>query len=311
MMRTLKVISCIVLVLAVFLTSAGIRVGATSTEKPTSPQAHATIEVFGKQVDPNSEFLDLSGVPLEHTAQVEEILSLFPNLKQVDMCQCGISDEEMDALNKRYQDIQFVWEVTVCKYYQIRTDATHFMPFQLHIPKGGQVDFSNLKYCSQMELLDFGHYTVEDISFIKNMPKLKYLLLCDNSLEDISVIGSCTSLQYLELFANPIDDFAPLTNLTNLVDLNISFTPFTKGFGSDYAFTGEFGDITPLFQMTWLDRLWMSSSRLPQEEQEALSKALPHTVIKFESSSSTDKGWRHSPHYYAGRDMVDGVYMIE
>lgn len=312
MARRVKSILCILVALITLLPAAGIRASAESTEETdASWETTPAIEVFGKQVDPNSELLDLNNIPLESTAQVEEILPLFPNLKQVEMCQCGIGDEEMDALRKKYPDIKFVWEVTVCKYYEVRTDTTYFMPFQLHIPKVSGGDFSCLKYCTEIELIDFGHYEVKDTSFLAYMPNLKYLLICDSTLEDLADIGNCTSLEFLEVFTNPVDDFAPLTNLTNLVDLNISFTPFTKGYGSDYMFIGEFGDITPLFQMTWLDRLWMCSSRLPQSELDALQDALANTLVQVDSASSTSKGWRHSPHYYAGRDIVGGVYMYE
>ena len=302
MMGRMKAVFC-VLMAAALLACTGIRAEA-STETGA-----AYVEVFGKQFDPHAELLDLSDIPLESTEQVEEILPLFPNLKQVDMCRCGISDEEMAEFRRKYPDIQIVWEVVVCKYYGVRTDAVWFMPFQYHIPEG-RTDFDNLKYCTQMQLMDFGHYELEDISFVAAMPQLKSLLLCDTGLKDISVVGSCTSLEYLELFANPFYDFAPLINLTNLRNLNISFTPYAK-MGTDYGFTGEFGDISPLLQMTWLDRLWMSGSRLQQEEQELLLDVLEHTDMIFLSDSSTDKGWRHSPYYYAGRDMVGGVYMVE
>ena len=302
MMGRMRAVFCVLM--AALLVCTGIRAEAT-----TETEATAYVEAFGKQFDPDAELLDLSDIPLENTEQVEEILPLFPNLKQVDMCRCGVPDEEMAEFRRKYTDIKIVWEVIVCKYYGVRTDAVWFMPFQYHIPEGW-TDFDNLKYCTQMQLMDFGHYEMEDISFMAAMPQLKYLLLCDSKLEDISIIGNCTSLEYLELFANPFDDFAPLTNLTNLRNLNVSFTPYTKC-GSDYAFTGDFGDITPLQQMTWLDRLWMSGSRLKEEDEALLREALAHTDMIFLSDSSTDKGWRHSPYYYAGRDMVGGSYMVK
>ena len=304
-MSRIRAVFC-VLMTAALLACTGIRAEASA-----NTEAAAYVEVFGKQFDPDAELLDLSDIPLESTIQVEEILPMFPNLKQVDMCRCGIPDEEMAEFRRKYPDIQIVWEVTICTYFRIRTDITFFMPAKQGIGHGLYIDFTNLKYCSDMELIDLGHYYVEDTSFLNNMPNLKYLILCDGKTEDLSDIGNCTKLEFLELFLNPVTDFAPLTNLTNLADLNISYTPFYKKTGVGYVHTDDFGDVTPLYQMTWLDRLWMCNSRMEQAELDKLQAALPHTVFMFESYSSTDKGWRHSPHYFAGRDIVGGSYMVK
>ena len=312
MMRRVKTILGVMLIFMALVPAFGVSASASSTDETTSIcETTPTVEVLGKQVDPNAEILDLNGISLESVSQVEEILPLFPNLKQVEMCQCGISDEEMDALNKKYPDIKFVWEVEICLYFKVRTDITYFMPTQMNIGHGSGLDFSNLKYCPEIELIDLGHYRVEDLSFLNHLPKLKYLIICDGILTDITDIGNCTSLEYLEMFLNPLTDFAPLLNLTNLVDLNISYTPWTKKAGSGYVFTDEFGDVTPLYQMAWLDRLWMVKSQMEQAELDALQEALPHTEFVLESYSSTDKGWRHSPHYFAGRDIVGGGYMTK
>ena len=103
---------------------------------------------------------------------------------------------------------------------------------------------------------------------------------------------------------NPIVDFWPLTNLTNLKNLNLSETPRygNKGFGA-------FGDITPLCQMTWLDRLWLNNSRLDEGTRTMLCEALPNVELLFLGSGSTEKGWRHSYGYYEMRDILDLWYM--
>lgn len=307
MKRCVKSILCMLASVLLLLSGGAVTAQASSVEETGVAD---TIEVFGREADPNAELLDLNRIPLQGTAQVEEILHLFPNLKQVEMCGCGISNEDMAALCRKYPDIKFVWEVTVCKGIKVRTDITYFMAFQHGISENFIGDYSNLKYCPDIELIDCGHYRVADISFVTELPKLKYLLLCDGILEDLSPIGDCTSLEFLELFVNPVDDFAPLLNLTNLVDLNISYTAFGKTSGNNYSYTGAFGDITPLYHMTWLDRLWICNSRLPQEELDALQAALVHTIIQTQSSSSTDRGWRHSPHYFQGRDILGSPYMI-
>ena len=67
--------------------------------------------------------IDLSGHTMEDPALVEAVLPCFRNLKKVIMCDCGLSSEEMDALDKRYPDIRFVWSVDIAGL-KIRTDAT-------------------------------------------------------------------------------------------------------------------------------------------------------------------------------------------
>ena len=72
----------------------------------------------------DAEEIDISNTPLEDTAFLEEILPCFRNLKKVVMCECGISGEDMDALNRKYEDIRFVWSVELAGML-FRTDAVH------------------------------------------------------------------------------------------------------------------------------------------------------------------------------------------
>ena len=116
--------------------------------------------------------------------------------------------------------------------------------------------------------------------------------------------GTVTSLEMLELASTPIDDFWPLTNLTNLRDLNLSYTPFYYSARK----WGKFGDLTPLYQMTWLDRLWLANSRVGEESRVKLREALPNTELLFFSVSATNCGWRYAPSYYEMRDIIGMFY---
>lgn len=220
------------------------------------------------------------------------------------MVKCGIADEEMAALNERHPETKFVWTVVVCGV-NLRTDTKHFMPYHYGVKKVGNL--YNLRYCTEIEVLDFGHKGVSDFSYLEYMPNLRFLLLLECKVTDASIIGNCTSLEYLELASTPIQDFWPLTNLTNLKNLNLSYTPFY--YGPPHKF-GTFGDITPLMQMTWLDRLWLAYSRLGDEGREMLYEALPNVELLFISTGATGQGWRHSPGYYEMRDILGLWYMI-
>ena len=259
--------------------------------------------VCGVETNTLATFLDLSNLSVE-LAELEAALPCFYGLEQVDMVKCGIADEEMAALNDRHPETKFVWTVVVCGV-NLRTDAKHFMPYHYGVKKVGNL--YNLRYCTEIEVLDFGHKGVSDFSYLEYMPNLRFLLLLECKVTDASIIGNCTSLEYLELASTPIQDFWPLTNLTNLKNLNLSYTPFY--YGPPHKF-GTFGDITPLMQMTWLDRLWLAYSRLGDDGRAMLYEALPNVELLFISTGATGQGWRHSPGYYEMRDILGLWYMI-
>ena len=265
-------------------------------------------DFFGIQVTTLTEEIDISRVKLTDTKALESLLPCFYNLKKVDMRKCGLPHEEMARLSDTYPDTLFVWEVIVCGYF-VPTDIVSFMPFDYGMVDSEYSDYTNLRYCKDLVLIDMGHYTIPDISFIRYLPKLEYLLICDSQTADLSIIGECTSLKFLEIFLNPVTDFWPLVNLTNLEDLNISYTPLTHR--NRPRLYGEIGDITPLLQMTWLDRLWVSGyENITEEEKQILRDALPNTQLCFQFGSSTTCGWRHSPNYYIIRDMQEMPYML-
>ena len=257
--------------------------------------------VCGVKTNSMAEFLDLSKIKMDNTEELESMLPCFYNLTKVDMISCGLSNATMEQLNMRHLKTSFIWKVKVCGV-TVRTDIKYFMFYKYGLKKVG--DLSNLRYCTDIEVLDFGHYGVSDVSFIEYMPKLRFLLMLETNLADLTPVGNCTSLEFAELAGSPIVDFWPLTNLTNLKGLNLSYTP---KYGHSL---GKFGDITPLLQMTWLERLWLANSRLGAEGQAILREALPNTEMVFYSISSTDRGWRYAPGYFEMRDILGLPYMV-
>ena len=261
------------------------------------------LSIYGVETDTLATFIDLSKIQLSDTTELEAALPCFYNLEKVDMIDCGISNEDMDALNKRHSGTKFVWKVRVSGV-NVRTDIKYFYPYKMDIKKVGSL--GNLRYCTDVEVLDFGHKGISDVSYVEYMPNLRYLLLLECNITDLSVISNCTSLEYLEACSIPVTDFWPLTNLTNLKNLNISYNPF---YYSSKKW-GAYGDITPLYQMTWLDRLWMAYARLNEEGRNELRAALPNVEILFVSTSDTNQGWRYAPGYYEMRDILGMWYMI-
>ena len=246
----------------------------------------------GVQVHTQAEFVDLSGIPLEDTSELVAALPLFHNLKQVDMVDCGISNEDMEALNRSHPGTRFVWTVQL-RGIKLRTDATAFMPTK----EGYRVDSTDcqlLRYCHDLEFIDLGHMPVNDCSFLYETPNVKCLILADTGVSDAAPIGSLMKLEFLELFMSKITDYAPLANCTSLKDLNLCFTN---------AYNQN-----ALLQLQQLDRLWLAGGTLSSQDIEALQQALPQTMVCCYSKSSTNHGWRYSPHYYLQRDAYGMPY---
>lgn len=253
-------------------------------------------EVFGVATNSTAEFLDLSNIQFSDTAEIDAIMPLFYNLAKVDMIHCGISNEEMSALNSRYPDTLFVWMVKLHRK-EFRTDITELIPVK-HDVWITDPDCPNLCYFTELVALDLGHMHIHSCDFVAYMPKLKYLVLADSPVSDLTPLTGLENLIFLELFLCPIKDYTPLTTLTALEDLNICYTS---------------ADYTVLMEMTWLDRLWFSQPLhrpFSKEKAQALQEALPNTQIRLESGSSTGAGWRQGQNYYDMRDMLGMGYLI-
>lgn len=257
-------------------------------------QVSVNIDLCGRAVAYDATLADLSGVAMTDFTELESKLHLFPNLEKVDMCGCGFSDEEMADLNARYPDTLFVWEVQIA-YFKVRTDVTYFMPYQYRFVFTDDV-VDKLKYLTEVICIDFGHAEISRTDFLAYMPKLQYLLMCDTDVWDISYCANMKDLKYVELFMTKVTDFSPLLQCKNLVDLNISYT----------------SPKDPLIfaQMPWLENLWFRGY-FGNISEEALREALPNTTIVCGNGSSTAKGWRKLPNYYAQRDLMGMPYMLE
>ena len=243
--------------------------------------------------------LELSGIPFDSAQQVEALLPCFPYLERVVMCRCGLDNKTMDALNQKYENIRFVWDIVI-RFHHIRTDATYFYPFKLD--KRLYIDneeASLLRYCTDMVCIDIGHNgAVTDCEWAAYMPKLRYLIIGETGISDLSPLANCKELVYLEMFTIPVTDYAPLVGCTALEDLNL---------GKTYC------DPTPLAQMTWLKNLWWCGAptrNLPSTPaMEILPEALPNTTIKFWLEHPTASGWRKLDNYFAMRDYMGMFYL--
>lgn len=249
----------------------------------------------GIEIENTVTTLDLSGIPLT-VEEAEKLIAYLPNLTYLDLSDCGISNEEMDALNRRHENIQIVWAVYLSGWFRVKTDITTFMPVKYdYYPRGDGL--RDLRYCTELIAIDVGHMNITNCDFVSSMPHLQYLILADTPIQDLTPLTGLKELIYLEIFMTGVTDYSPLLTCTALQDLNLCLTH---------------GKADVVMQMTWLKNLWWCKSagyHFNYNERQAIRDALSSTNCNLEYGPSTARGWRDLPNYFAQRDLFGMPYM--
>lgn len=278
------------------------------TEHPDTMFVYA-VNAFGQTVENTVEELDVSKTLFASTDEVKAELVRLPCLKKLIMCDCGLSNEQMEELLTAFPQVKFVWTIHLADH-NLRTDAVAFStknPTKYTKPEYSDAynqlirttrrlqagDLEPLKYCTDLIALDLGHnfLTNEDLDVLQYLPHLQILILADNKITDISALHQLKELKYVELFMNRIPDMSPLVGLENLIDINIAHT--------------HLEDITPLLSFTQAERLWFSMNDLTKEQCQAVVNALPDTQCNYTARSSTAEGWREHERYFWMRSFFD------
>lgn len=249
----------------------------------------------------DAEEIDISYQVMQSTEEIESLLPYFPYVKKVVMSHCGLDDETMDDLNRRYEDIRFVWSIWIWGI-ELRTDITYFYPFKLNPQMSvDDEDLYPLRYCTDVIAVDIGHHWgVTNLEWAAFMPNLRYLIIMETQITDLTPLSGLKNLAYLEIFKTKITDYSPLLGCTGLEDLNMSKT---------------YGDYTPITQMTWLKNLYWNgiylTSGLPcSDAPEVLPDALPDTYIQLYHIACVERnGWRELENYKAMRDLMGMFYL--
>lgn len=244
----------------------------------------------------DSTEIDLTGCPVT-VAEAEKMLPYFPLLEKLDMSDCGIPDEEMEALNLHHPEVSIVWTLKIGEV-RTRTDAVYFYPAESnYYPTNAEM--TKLRYCHDLVAIDIGHTRATDCEFLWHTPKVRYLILADTGITDITPVGNLKDLIYLELFNLKTKDYSPLLNCTKLQDLNI---------GTTHA------DPEPLSKMTWLHNLqWHRADQDPATKEAVLKlpEQLPDTNVELyprKKARNIGGGWRYIPNYYVFRDIIGATY---
>ncbi len=242
---------------------------------------NCSTSIYGVPFDSSTELLDLNNVRISSPDLLCLAIELFPNIKTVEMCECGLSNEIMQGLREEYPDIKFVWTIKFL-HFNIRTDVQVFSTLATNFNKPGNTEtfLPVFKYCTELRALDLGHMAIDDISEITNLKKLHTLILADNYISDISPIAELKDLVYVELFQNRIRDVSPLLELPNLEDLNL-------------CYNGRMENPTVLTGCKKLKRLYISYCGLDADERAQLKNGIPADCeFNFTAPNCVFSGWR-------------------
>ncbi len=261
--------------------------------------------LFGQQFAPETTEINLQGQTFTSAEEVAAGLSHMPNLTLCDMCGTGLTNEQMAQLQTQFPAVKFIWYVQVGAW-QLRTDIEAFTTQNREafpdnaatFGKEGNTkltdeDAAGLAYCTDLVYLDLSVNELTDLSFVKNMTKLRLLCVGKNDITDISALAGLTELEYLELYSNPIADQAPLAGLTKLTHLNVARTGIT--------------DITMLSGMKQLKMLYiLGNNKISRDLVAKLAEALPDCTIVSRGSNPIAGDW-HKAELYHTFEVATGL----
>lgn len=237
--------------------------------------------LFDQVLDSGMEEIvyEKAGLKSEDLDTVRKALPLLSSCRRFVLDNCGPSYEALAKLRDEFPEKGVVWRVHL-KQDSLLTDETVLWTIY--------IDDDNCKvlnYCTELEYIDLGHCDwFSDISFTAYMPKLKVLIIALTAVEDLSPLANCPELEYLEVFGSKVHDLSPLANCTKLEHLNIGTLFYLR-------------DITPLYGLTNLKRLWMiNSGGVPQAQRDEITRLLPDCEMRlFSAEDPTWYGWRKLP----------------
>lgn len=246
-------------------------------------------ELYGRQFNLLDEKLDLNHITIEDQGElVRKVIACMPNLKYLDMDFCHVDNEHMAAIRDDFPNVKVVWRVWFGGSYTVRTDCTKILASNPGLAGNlKEYNTEGLQYCTDVKYIDIGHnQDIGDISFLGNMPNLEVCIIAMDDITDemLEVLRNCPNLEFLEIQTNHITDLSPLSKMHNLKHLNI-------------ACNYNLVDISPLFGLTQLERLWIGGYvNIPQDQIDEMysrAKEAGNTDLIIETKYlDPHAGWR-------------------
>ena len=243
------------------------------------------LKFLQKTVTTRDELIDLRGKKYtqdEVRTALNEALPQMKRLKKIDMCGCGLSNEEMAELGKEFPNIKFVWIIHLA-HWDVRTDAVIFSSLNgMHFSKESVYE-PLFTYCTDLIALDLGHNLMRNISKISSLKKLRAAILMDNKFTDISPLAELKEIEFLEMNINRIESIEPLRNLDNLMYIDL---------WSSMGIT----DLSPLYDHEKL-KIAIFHKTISGDERVAFKKHNPNCKTFYQVDSvnvTTNAEWRQT-----------------
>ena len=216
-------------------------------------------------------------------AELSEKLNWLPLLERIDIYDLDWPNEDSMFVQDEHPEKRVIFRLRTA-VYDLRTDITVYSTLPREYEFTTEKLYPILTYCRDLVALDIGHQTAfKSIEPLRNLKKLKVLILADLNLENIDALAELTELEYLELFIeNQVQDFSPLANCTKMKDINLCYCRYLT-------------DLSFLDSMPDLENGWFSQGieQIPKEEQERVIAEHPNCHFEFRNNRySTGDGWR-------------------
>ena len=257
-----------------------------------------SFELFGQQLTPETTEVSFQGQTFTSAEEVAAGLMHLPALTKCDLCGTGLTNEQMVQLQTQFPAVKFVWFVQIGAW-QVRTDIEAFTTqnrkafpndaatfTKIGNTKLTDEDVAGLQYCTDLVYLDLTNNKITDLSFVKNLLKLRLLCVGNNKITDLSALSALTELEFLEIYANAAPDVTPITGLTKLTHLNCARVGLS--------------DLTTLGTMKQLKMLWMMNNKsITKEGLDALIAALPDCNVYVRGTNPLSADWHVNELYHA------------
>ncbi len=221
-----------------------------------------TIDVCGESVSSDDTWVDLGGKNVD-AEELDRALGYLPNISEVNLVLCDLSNEEKTGLHSAFPDITFYWTVSFFGKEYRSTDTKIDLNF---VNIDNYDDIAALLKClmnpEYVDLARQGFSSIDMSELSEQFPETKivwmvpvgslnvrtdilsfdgttaYVKLTDQDIENLRY---CTWLQAVNLSNSKVTDLTAIARLPNLRVLDIS--------------GAKISDLSPVSQMPLLDYL--------------------------------------------------------
>lgn len=249
--------------------------------------------VLGVKTNSIATTLDLRGKTFTldqvREALSSSIMSNFYDLKAVDLCGCGLTNAQMEDLQRQFSDLKFIWYVYVGET-PVRTDVKVFstMYFSTTYTENDLADV--FKYCTELIALDLSNNRINELTGIGNLKQLRALTVTHNPLRRFPELNQLSQLEYLEADNTYVTNINCLAKLQNLKYVNL------------YGRTGSglwVKDISPLENHPQLS-LAVFDKSVPENSRDSFFQSNPDCNAEFtviiREKDLYNKTWSANPY---------------